>query len=177
MSSPAQDPGVGESVESLIDRLQPKLKRVLGRYRIPLEDAEDILQQSFLDFVYKRPTIYNPDAWLLATVRYRSILFWRKRRQQLHQAMDTSVLEGMAKPEPPGQGRVALRHDLERAMSDLPARSRSLLKLRYGLGLKPAEVADELGYQPSSVRKLTSRCLDRLQRRLQELGYTSEGSG
>jgi RNA polymerase sigma factor (sigma-70 family) len=177
MSSPAQAPDGGEAVEALIDRLQPKLKRILGRYRIPYEDAEDILQQSFLDFVYKRPTIYSPDAWLLATVRYRSILYWRQRRNQLHEAMDTAVLEGMAKPEPPGQGRIALRHDLERALCDLPPRSRSLLKLRYGLGLKPAEVAEELGYQASSVRKLTSRCLDRLQRRLQELGFTAENRG
>ena len=171
MSPLVQDASVAEPVEALIDRLQPKLKRILGRYRVPIEDAEDILQQSFLDFVYKRQNIYNPDAWLLATVRNRAIIFWRQRRSQVCEGVDNAILEVMARPEPPRQGQVALRYDLERALRDLSPRNRSLLKLRYGFGYKPAEVARQLGYQESSIRKITSRCLARLERQLAEMGF------
>lgn len=174
MSSPLQDPAGSQSIETLIDRLQPKLRRILSRYRLPLEDAEDVLQQSLLDFLYKRQTIYSPEAWLLATVRNRAIIYWRQRRRQVCDAMDTGVLEVVAKPEAPSQGRVALRHDLERVLGSLPARYRSLLKLRYGFGYKPTEVAERLGYQPSSVRKLTSRCLARLNRKLQAIGFSDD---
>lgn len=158
-------------VEELIVKLQPKLRRVLGRYRIPLEDAEDILQQSFLDLVFKQKSIYNPEAWLLACVRNRCIIYWRRRRSQLCDNVDLAILDLLATPEAPSQKRALLRHDLERVLGELPERCRDLLRLRYGLGYKPAEVAEALGYQPSSVRKVTSRCLTRLTRHLTAIGF------
>lgn len=160
--------------ETIVGRLQPKLKRVLARYRVPVEDAEDILQQSFLDLVYKQKSIYNPEAWLLATVRNRCIIYWRRRRSQVCESVDLAILDLLAQPEAPRQSKALLRHDLERVLGQLPERCRNLLRLRYGLGYKPAEVAAALGYQPSSVRKVTSRCLSRLTRQLAALGYHSD---
>lgn len=162
------------SIETLVPRLQPKLRRVLARYRVPLEDAEDILQQSFLDLVYKQKSIYNPEAWLLATVRNRCIIYWRKRRSQVCESVDLAILDLLAQPEQPRQSGALLRHDLERVLDQLPKRCRALLRLRYGLGYKPAEVAEALGYQPSSVRKVTSRCLSRLTQQLTALGFNVE---
>jgi RNA polymerase sigma factor (sigma-70 family) len=162
------------SIEALVPRLQPKLRRVLARYRLPVEDAEDVLQQSFLDLVYKQKSIYNPEAWLLATVRNRCIIYWRKRRSQVCESVDLALLDLLAQPEAPRQSGALLRHDLERVLDQLPKRCRALLRLRYGLGYKPAEVAEALGYQPSSVRKVTSRCLSRLTQQLTALGFTDE---
>lgn len=159
------------SFETIVPKLQPKLRRVLARYRVPVEDAEDILQQSFLDLVYKQKSIYNPEAWLLATVRNRCIIYWRRRRSQVCESVDLAILDLLAQPEAPRQSKAMLRHDLERVLGQLPERCRALLRLRYGLGYKPAEVAAALGYQPSSVRKVTSRCLSRLTRQLTALGY------
>ncbi|MEM7050662.1 MAG: sigma-70 family RNA polymerase sigma factor [Acidobacteriota bacterium] len=174
MTSPAEQSHPDTSIEELIEKLQPKLRRILARYRVPLQDAEDLLQQSFLDLVYKRKSIYNPEAWLLATVRNRSIIYWRRRRSQVCEAMDMSILEMIAKPEAPQQSKAALRHDLERVLGQLPERCQSLLKLRYGLGYKPVEVAETLGYQPSSIRKVTSRCLTRLTKQLVEVGFCAD---
>jgi RNA polymerase sigma-70 factor (ECF subfamily) len=171
MSSVVEDPVADVSVEALVEKLQPQLKRILARYRLPPEDAEDILQQSLLDLVYKRKTLFNPEAWLLATVRNRSIIYWRRRRTRNYEAVDASVLEALAPVEAPSQGQAALRCDLERALERLPPRYQALLKLRYALGYKPAEVADRLGYQASSIRKVTTRCLARLHRQLQATGY------
>jgi RNA polymerase sigma-70 factor (ECF subfamily) len=177
MSSPVPKPDVGGAIDTLIDRLQPKLRRILSRYRLPPEDAEDVLQQSLLDFVYKRHTLYNPEAWLLATVRNRSIIYWRQRRSQICEAVDSSILELVAKPQAPSQGQIALRHDLERVLDRLPPRCRSLLKLRYAYGFKPTEVAEQLGYRPSSVRKVTSRCLARLNQHLLAIGFKENEDG
>lgn len=162
-------------VEELIVKLQPKLRRVLGRYRVPLEDAEDILQQSFFDLVFKQKSIYNPEAWLLACVRNRCIIYWRRRRAQRCDNVDMAILDLLATPEAPSQKRALLRHDLERALGELPERCRDLLRLRYGLGYEPAEAAEALGYRPSSVRKVTSRCLTRLTRELNAIGYPVGG--
>lgn len=163
-----QDP---VSVGDLFEKLQPKLKRVFGRFRVPPEDAEDILQQSFLDLVYKKDQIYNPEAWVVATVRNRCIVYWRKRRRQIWDAVDSAMLELLAQPEAPGQKEVALRRDLEKVLSKLPKRCRDVLILRYGLGHRSREVAELLGYQPSSIRKVTSRCIAALTRELVDSGF------
>lgn len=163
-----QDP---VSVGDLFEKLQPKLKRVFGRFRVPPEDAEDILQQSFLDLVYKKDQIYNPEAWVVATVRNRCIVYWRKRRRQIWDAVDSAMLELLAQPEAPGQKEVALRRDLEKVLSKLPKRCRNVLILRYGLGHRSREVAELLGYQPSSIRKVTSRCIAALTRELVDSGF------
>jgi len=163
-----QDP---VSVGELFEQLQPKLKRVFGRFRVPPEDAEDILQQSFLDLVYKKDQIYNPEAWVVATVRNRCIVYWRKRRRQIWDAVDSAMLELLAQPEAPGQKEVALRRDLEKVLAKLPQRCRNVLVLRYGLGHRSKEVAELLGYQPSSIRKVTSRCIAALTRELVDSGF------
>jgi len=159
------------SIEELFETLQPKLRRVFSRFRLPPEDAEDILQQSFLDLVYKQNQVYNPEAWVVATVRNRCIMYWRKRRRQIWDAVDSAMLELVAKPEGAGQRQVALRRDLERILARLPQRCRSVLVLRYGLGYRSQEVAELLGYQPSSIRKVTSRCIAALTRELVDSGF------
>jgi RNA polymerase sigma-70 factor (ECF subfamily) len=166
------EPDAPFSIGDLFEKLQPKLRRVFSRFRVPPEDAEDILQQSFLDLVYKQRQIYNPDAWMVATVRNRCIVYWRKRRRQIWDAVDSAMLELLAQPEAPGQRQVALREDLEKVLSRLPQRCRSVLVLRYGLGYRSREVAELLGYQPSSIRKVTSRCIAALTRELVDSGFS-----
>lgn len=165
------------SIEELFEKLQPKLRRIFSRFRLPPEDAEDILQQSFLDLVYKQSQIYNPEAWVVATVRNRCIVYWRKRRSQLWDAVDSAMLELIAQPQDPGQKQVSLRRDLERVLAKLPERCRSVLVLRYGLGYRAREVADLLGYQHSSIRKVTSRCIAALTQELVDSGFEASKEG
>ena len=49
-----------------------------------------------------------------------------------------------------------------------------LLKLRYGLGYGPTEVAEQMGYRTSSIRKVTNRCLAALTRQLLAVGFDRE---
>lgn len=165
------EPEAPFSIGDLFEKLQPKLRRVFGRFRVPPEDAEDILQQSFLDLVYKQDQVYNPEAWIVATVRNRCIVYWRKRRRQIWDAVDSAMLDMLARPEAPGQKEVALRQDLEKVLAKLPQRCRSVLVLRYGLGYRSREVAELLGYKPSSIRKVTSRCIAALTRELVDSGF------
>lgn len=165
------DRETGTAIEEMLDKLQPKLRRILGRYQIPPEDADDIVQQTLLDLVYKQELINNPEGWVLGSVRNRCVIYWRKRRSQLYDAVDTAILEIIAKPAGPSQHGAGLRHDLERVLAVLPERCQDVLRLRYGLGYGPSEVAEALGYQPSSIRKVTNRCLARLTRQLVAIGF------
>lgn len=164
------------SLEELLSSLQRRLERILFRYQIPPEDSEDVLQEAVLTLIYKRNKIRDPEAWLVATLRNRCLMYWRSKRSRLYDSVDVSILELLAKPEATPQERQELQADLERAISELPDRCRSLLRLRYGLGYKPAEVAERMGYQASSIRKITSRCLAALTRQLTASGFYSERS-
>ncbi|MGD2116493.1 MAG: sigma-70 family RNA polymerase sigma factor [Acidobacteriota bacterium] len=162
------------SLDALLRRLQGRLERILFRYQIPPEDSEDVFQEAVLTLIYKREKIRDPEAWLVATLRNRCLMYWRSRRSRLYDSVDTNILELVAKPSGTPQLNGELRADLERAIAELPDRCRSLLRLRYGLGYKPAEVAERMGYQASSIRKITSRCLSALTKQLTETGFYKE---
>ena len=66
------------------------------------------------------------------------------------QLLASVITEPVAAP----QERAELIWDLNDLMEDLPPRCRKLLRLRYGLGYAPSEVAQHMGYHPSSVRKV-----------------------
>ncbi len=158
-------------MEEILERAEPKLRRVLGRYRIPAQDAEDLLQETFLIMVSKAGSIRNPDAWLVGTLANRCIIYWRKHRARLWDLVDTTILELLADVQAPPQERADLRYDLDSLLSALPDRCRSLLNLRYGFGCSTAETAEKMGYCKSSIRKVTRRCLAALTEQLLGAGF------
>lgn len=155
-------------LEQLLDRCRPRLSRVLYRYRIPAQDAEDLLQETFLILVTKWDSIRAPEAWLVATLRNRCIIYWRRCRARIYDLMDDAMLEVLASAEPPAQERADLRKDLNQALSQLAPHHRRLLSLRYAYGCTSSEVGEVLGYGAGSVRKMAQRCLDRLVDELDE---------
>ncbi len=153
-------------LEPLLDRCRARLSRVLFRYRIPTQDAEDLLQETFVILVAKWESIHCPEAWLAATLRNRCIIYWRRRRTRLYELMDDAMLELLAPGEPPAQEQTDLRRDLCQALGQLAPHHQELLLLRYGYGCTSSEVGDRMGYGAGSVRKMTQRCLHRLEREL-----------
>ncbi len=165
------------TLEKLLAKVQPKLTQILGRYRIPSQDADDVLQETFLTLIHKWDVVRNPEAWLVVTLRNRCLIYWRNKRKHLCQAVDTAILEMLTEPEAPQQKKVELRFDLDRLIGRLPMRCRSLLRLRYSLGCSSSETAERMGYQPSSIRKVSSRCLASLTRELVEAGFCEDTFG
>jgi len=160
-------------LEQVLDRCRLRLSRVLYRYRIPTQDAEDLLQETFLILVSKWECIHSPEAWLVATLRNRCIIYWRRRRARIYDLMDDAMLEvlAQAEAEAPAQEQAELRRDLGAALDRLAPHHRRLLLLRYAYGCTSQEVGDRLGYGAGSVRKMTQRCLDRLTRDLSDDGF------
>ncbi|HRC87527.1 MAG TPA: sigma-70 family RNA polymerase sigma factor [Thermoanaerobaculia bacterium] len=172
LSSPAPTSAREDrNFDQFLREVQPKLAQILARYRIPAQDAEDVLQETLLTYVHKYDEVRNPEAWLVVTLRNRCLIYWRRKRKQFYQAVDTAILELLSEPEAPSQQRAELHYDLERLIAHLPDRCQSLLKLRYGLGCSSIEVADRMGYRQSSIRKVTSRCLHALTKELLRSGF------
>jgi len=153
-----------EPLDQFLQRIRPRLKRILRGYDIPWEDAEDLLQESLLEALRKWDSIENLEAWLTGTLGYKCSNYWRRRRGGRIQAVDMPVLEHLSEPQAPAQERDEVLLDLRSLMAGLDERHRALLWLRFGLGFSTGEVARRLGYNPSSIRKLTTRSMARLRR-------------
>lgn len=164
-------PELREPLNQLLLKVRPSLERVLRHYDVPPEDAEDILQDSQLTLLYKWDKVQSPEAWLIGTVRKKCIVYWRKRRGRVCEAVDAAILDLLSEPQRPSQPKTELSHDIQRVIVRLPERCQRLLRLRYGLGYGPSEVAEKMGYQPSSIRKITNRCLSALSRELLSVGF------
>lgn len=171
MDATVPPPAEEFSYEEILQRVEPKLKRVLYRYKIPAQDAEDLLQETFLIMVSKAGSIRNAEAWILATLSNRCVIYWRKHRSRLWDLVDTTILELLAPGETPAQEKADLRFDLDVLLARLPDRCRSVLRLRYGLGCSTAEAAERTGYCKSSIRKVTRRCLSALTQELLGAGF------
>jgi RNA polymerase sigma-70 factor (ECF subfamily) len=172
MAVPDKPPSPRESLDELLRRLRPRLKQVLGRYRIPVHDAEDLVQEALISTIQKWDVIQDPEAWLLVTLRNRCVVYWRKRRNNLYNSVDTAILELLSEPVAAPQERSELLWDLNNLLEELPPRCRKLLRLRYGLGFDSTEVAERMGYHPSSVRKVARRCMAALTYQMVTRGFT-----
>ena len=160
--------------EEFLRTVEPKLKRLLAQYRIPSEDAEDVLQQALLALLYQWERVRDPESWLFGTVKRHCFMYWRMRRRQIYSAVDSTILEWLSEPLAPSQERADLLNDLENLIDRLPTRCRSLLRLRFRLGYEPLEVARKLGYRASSIGKVTTRCLAALSRELLASGLADD---
>ncbi|MEO8277204.1 MAG: RNA polymerase sigma factor [Thermoanaerobaculia bacterium] len=167
---------VQDEVPQLVERLAPEFARLFSFFRIPAQDAEDLLQDALVLFITKRPQIVTPDGWLIGTLRYRCLLYWRKRRRRLIEAVDETLLMELSGGSPPEQENDDLGRDLSGAIGQLPDRCRSLIRLRYGLGCDDPEVAQRLGYSPTGIRKIAFRCLSALTRQMIAGGYPAAAS-
>jgi len=152
--------------EDFLRAVEPRLKRLLARYRIPSEDAEDVLQQSLLALLYQWERVRDPESWLYGTLKRHCLMYWRTHRRRIYSAVDSTLLEWLSEPAAPSRERQDLLCDLESLIDRLPSRCRRLLRLRFRLGYEPLEVAHQLGYCASSIGKITTRCLAALSREL-----------
>lgn len=152
-------------LEAFLAEVRPKLNRLLASLNVPVDDADDVLQDSLVALLLAGPGgLSNPEAWLLGTLRNKILLYFRRRQRQRRCFAKLALAAPASEPAP--QERQDLFRDLSALAARLPERDVLILSLRLGLGLKPREIAQVLGCQPDSVRKLTRRALERARRQL-----------
>lgn len=162
--------------EAFFYEMQPKLLSILRRSRIPPEDAEDILQESLLTLVYKWREVRNPEAWLIGVLRKKCLLYWRSCRRRIYDGVDTETLEWLAPTSQPSQYAEDRARAVRRALQALPKKCQRFLKLMFWTGLGYRELAERMGYKPSSIGKIKSRYLAALLEKLEEQGWTMSGA-
>jgi RNA polymerase sigma factor (sigma-70 family) len=155
-------------LEEVFLKVRHKLKAILAFHRIPPEDAEDIIQEAIVVTILRWDSIVDLESWLFGALRIRFSLY-RRSKQLLRRYMETvspQVLDAIVESELPPQERDDMLREIHRASFRLGHQHQAILRLRYRLGYSVAEIAERLGYRPSSVRKLAARAITRIRHRL-----------
>jgi len=157
------------AVETLFDELRAPLLRYILTFRLPLSDAEEIVQDTFLALFHHMRAGKPRDnlrGWLF-TVAHRLA---SKRRHSAQWRLDQLIarfplFRVAADPEPSPHERIegAERRERLLAVVDcLPERDRCCLWLRAE-GLNYREIAQALGVSLGSVANSLGRAFRRLQ--------------
>ncbi|MCB1033658.1 MAG: sigma-70 family RNA polymerase sigma factor [Acidobacteria bacterium] len=163
--------------EELLRRTAPRLRAILGRYRIPHPDGEDLLQDALVLLVRQGEKLRDPEAYLVSTLRFRCLMFWRSHGRRRQEVVEAAALESLAEPQPPAQETASLRHDLRRILAGLSPPRRRLIRLRYGLGYTVREVAEQLGATPEAVRQRSIQARSLFARHISRHGYFGGSNG
>lgn len=147
-------------LEALIDKHEDTLYRAALAILGDPQEAEDVVQETFLRYLEKRPEFRDSGherAWLLKVTanRCKSILRTRKR----HPAVELLDVY----PAPDNDCR-----ELMEAILALPPSQRAAVHLHYYEGYTSEEIGAILGRRPGTVRAHLSRARDALRRYLTE---------
>ncbi len=129
-----------------------------------MHQAEELTQQALVRTYLKWSTAREgePLAYARKVLANLRIDSWRKRRREV---LSSALPE---RESADSAGMLAERDRLVRALLTLPPRQRRFVVLRHLMGLREAEVADDLGVSVGTVKSTVSRSLSRLRKALEE---------
>ncbi len=157
----------------LLRQMQPQLKQLFHRFRIPAEAAEGMLEDCMMVMVYRHDQLARPDRWLLRTLRSRCVRHWHEKRRALCEKIDAEIRLWLEDRSIEPREREERRAELARAIDRVPLRCRPLLRRAYKLtpvsGEPPLPIGNQrsplrLGLQPPENPWV--RCLSQLLRQL-----------
>jgi RNA polymerase sigma factor (sigma-70 family) len=159
-------PPLLREIEQIARRVRPDFVRVLRGFRIPPEDARDLVQNVYLKYVEHAAEVRHPAAWMVSTLRRECLHHLRSERRKLYEAVDEALLDLVGCPQTSRQEHNSLLSALAAKIRGLSEKCRELLRLRYGLGCDRVETAEGLGVRASSIGTLERRCLAQLSERV-----------
>lgn len=162
-------------IKGLFQKHAKALQNFLLRKSRDPQLAADLTQESFLRLAEQRgrERIDNSPAYLYRTAHN---LLIDHQRQQMRRKTDPVAEDVLAEVESgasPLEDVVGARQGVERlqrAIDELPPRTRDIFRLNRIEGLTHAQVARELGISDSSVQKHLARALAHVMERLVEAG-------
>jgi RNA polymerase sigma-70 factor (ECF subfamily) len=154
------------ALEELYDRYTPLLYPLALRILRSAPDAEEALQQSWLQ-VWRKPAAYDPRrggvaAWLVTIARSRA-LDLRRSLAARRRAEDKVETETVAPDDPTAPvARRQVSERVRKALAELPPEQRQVLEIAYFEGLSQSEVAARLEAPLGTVKSWTRQGLMRL---------------
>lgn len=174
-SSPDREP-LPTRIDDIVVALTPSLRGRLSGFRFDRYQAEDVLQDVWLQLLLNRHKIRDPQrvaAWLRTTANRAAIRVATRRLREMPVEIIADRIPAADDPTERAT-QAALSEALWRAVHRLPERDRRLAML-LARDLSYADIALRLGVAENSVGQLRTRCLRRLRRILAQEGIHDSG--
>jgi RNA polymerase sigma factor (sigma-70 family) len=169
--------GNEQAWSALIGKYKNLIYSIPVKYGASPEDAADIFQSVCLELFSELPRLRKVAAfrsWLMTVTAHRSFHWKRKVRRLAEDELTPLAEEQLGKdPSPDLIEQVEREQMLREAMARLPPRCQEMIRLLFYQQPRMSyrDVADRLGLATGSIGFIRGRCLKRLQRTLEELGF------
>lgn len=155
--------------EPSVDQLEPVIENILRRFRIPADDAQEILDEVMLTMLTKRERIRDPERWMLRSLKNRCLVYWRERRRWIYRVIDSGLLTVLTSDDVAEEEKGTLRDELRSLVEGIEPNCRDRLERRYGLDAEwEDEVEPWVPEEPEEGRYL--RCVGAMARRFSRVG-------
>jgi RNA polymerase sigma factor (sigma-70 family) len=164
--------------EAISARYRQLVYTVCRRAGLDREQAADACQIVFTILASKLDSLEQParlHAWLVTTARRQAVALRNRERVAGTTSFDDLTVDVQAPDLPPDEWLERIEDQLKvrAALSSLDPRCRELLSLLF---YRPApapysEITAVLGIPEGSIGPIRGRCLQRLRRKLDELGF------
>jgi RNA polymerase sigma factor (sigma-70 family) len=163
---------------ALIQKYKNLIYSIPIKYGATPEDAADIFQAVCLELFSELPRLRKTAAfrsWLITVTAHQAFHWKRKVRRRAEDELTPLEEETLgAEPSPDLIEQVEREQMLREAVAKLPQRCQEIVQLLFYQQPQPSyrEVAERLGLATGSIGFIRGRCLTRLQRLLQEWGFS-----
>jgi RNA polymerase sigma factor (sigma-70 family) len=170
--------GSEEAWSALVDKYKNLIFSIPIKYGFSQEDATDIFQAVCLELLSEMPKLRKPKAlpkWIIQITAHKCF-HWKRQLQRVESSEPDD--EKLEQSEPP-RAEMILREveeeqGLRQVISELPPRCRELVHmLFFEEPPRPyQEIAATLGIATGSIGFIRQRCLERLRKRLLDVGLS-----
>lgn len=170
--------GKDEAWSLLIDKYKALIYSIPVKYGLPPQEAADVFQATCTELLVRLPELREPRAlpkWLMQVAHHESYR-WKRQGQRV---VSRDGSQELPEPEIPPIAENLVQQTqeeqmLREAMAALTPQCRRLVELLfYETPARPyTEVAKELGLAVGSIGFTRQRCIERLRRQLEELGFS-----
>jgi len=169
--------GNEDAWSTLIDKYKALIYSIPIKYQMPPQEAADVFQAVCMELLARLPDIREPKAlpaWLMQ-VTHHQCFRWKRQQQRV---MSSDSETGVPEPEIPPIAEFLVRQTqeeqiLREAVSALtPQCQKLVVALFFESPVRPyAEIATELGLAVGSIGFTRQKCIERLRRSLQKMGF------
>src|SRR6266446_5094636 len=169
--------GSEQAWSSLIEKYKALIYSIPVKYGLPPHEAADVFQSTCMELLTRLPQLREPRAlpkWLMQVAHHQC---YRWKRQQ-RRVVSRDAEPDLPVPETPAIAESLVQQTqeeqmLRQAMAFLTPQCRRLVELLFfEVPPRPySDVAAELGLAVGSIGFTRQKCIERLRRHLDELGF------
>jgi len=169
--------GDEEAWSALINKYKNLIFSIPIKYRFSQEDAADIFQAVCADLISELAKLRKPKAlagWLIQVTSHKCIQ--RKRQAERYDSQEQGLSDPAAAAHEIPENmflQVQAEQILREAIQELSPRCRELVRmLFFEHPSRPyQQIAEQLGIATGSIGFIRGRCLEKLRRRLEKMGF------